>query len=43
MIRENINMSTKENLGDYELKQHKPWFDEGSSELLDQRKQSKLQ
>jgi hypothetical protein len=25
------------------LKKHKPWFDEGCSELLDQRKQAKLQ
>jgi hypothetical protein len=33
-IRENINMSAKE---------YKPWFDEGCSELLDQRKQTKLQ
>jgi hypothetical protein len=43
MIRENIKMSVKESLGYYELKQHKPWFDEGCSELLDQRKQAKLQ
>jgi hypothetical protein len=28
-IRENIKMSAKEGLGYYELKQHKPWFDEG--------------
>jgi hypothetical protein len=27
----------------YELKKHKPWFDEGCSKLLDQRKQAKLQ
>jgi hypothetical protein len=27
----------------YELKKHKPWYDEGCSELLDQRKQAKLQ
>jgi hypothetical protein len=33
----------KESLGYYELKQHKPWFDEGCSVLLDQRKQGKLQ
>jgi hypothetical protein len=32
-----------ESLDYYELKQHKPWFDEGCSELLDQRKQAKLQ
>jgi hypothetical protein len=25
------------------LKKHKPWFNEGYSELLDQRKQAKLQ
>jgi hypothetical protein len=25
------------------VKKHKPWFDEGCSELLDQRKQAKLQ
>jgi hypothetical protein len=25
------------------LKKHKPWFDEGCSKLLDQRKQAKLQ
>jgi hypothetical protein len=36
-------MSVKETLGYYELKSHKPWFDEGCSELLDQRKQAKLQ
>jgi hypothetical protein len=29
-IRENIEISAIENLGYYELKQHKPWFDEGS-------------
>jgi hypothetical protein len=32
-----------ESLGYYELKQHKPWFDEGCSRLSDQRKQAKLQ
>jgi hypothetical protein len=36
-------MSSKESLGYYEWKNHKPWFDQGSSELLDQRKQAKLQ
>jgi hypothetical protein len=25
------------------LKKHKPWFDKGRSEVLDQRKQAKLQ
>jgi hypothetical protein len=42
-IIENIRVSAKESLGYYELKQHKPWFDEGCSELSDKRKQAKLQ
>jgi hypothetical protein len=42
-IRENIKISVKECLGHYELKKHKPWFDDGCSELLDQRKEVKLQ
>jgi hypothetical protein len=42
-IRENIQISAKESLGYYELKKHKTWFDEECSELLDQRKQAKLQ
>jgi hypothetical protein len=33
IIRENIKISAKESLGYYELKKHKPWFDEGSSKL----------
>jgi hypothetical protein len=41
--RENIKISVKECLGYYELKQHKPWFDEGCSKLLDHKKQAKLQ
>jgi hypothetical protein len=41
-IRENIKISAEERLGYFELKKHKPWFDEGCSELLDQRKQAKL-
>jgi hypothetical protein len=43
MIAENIKISAKESLGYYELKKHKPWFDVGCSELLDQRKQTELQ
>jgi hypothetical protein len=39
-IRENIKTSSKKNLGYFELKKHKPWFDERCS---DQRKQAKLQ
>ncbi|PNF32825.1 hypothetical protein B7P43_G04341 [Cryptotermes secundus] len=42
-IRENIKMSAKESLGYYKPKKHKPWFDEGCTKLLDQRKQAKLQ
>jgi hypothetical protein len=42
-IRENIKISAKESLGCFELKKHKPWFDEGCSKLLDQWKQAKLQ
>jgi hypothetical protein len=41
--RENIKISMKKCLDYYELKQHKPWFDEGRPKLLDQRKQAKLQ
>jgi hypothetical protein len=42
-IKENIKISAKESLGYFELKKHKPWFDEGFSKLLDQWKQAKLQ
>jgi hypothetical protein len=42
-IRENIKISAKESLGYFDLKKHMPWFDEGCSTLLDQRKQAKLQ
>jgi hypothetical protein len=37
-IRRDIETSAKESLGYYELKKHKPWLDEGWSELLDQKK-----
>jgi hypothetical protein len=43
MIRENINISAKDSLGYFELKKHKPWFDEGYSKLSDQIKQAKVQ
>jgi hypothetical protein len=43
MIRENVKISAEESLGYYELKKHKPWFDEGCSELSDHMKQAKLQ
>jgi hypothetical protein len=37
-IRENMKISAKESLGYFELKMHKPWFEDGCSKLLDQRK-----
>jgi hypothetical protein len=43
MSREAITISAKESLDYSEFKKHKPWFDEGCSELLDQGKQAKLQ
>jgi hypothetical protein len=42
-LRENINISAKESLGYYELKQHKSWFEKECSELLHQTKETKLQ
>jgi hypothetical protein len=36
-------MSAKESVGHLELRTYKPWFDEGCSKLLDQRKQAKLE
>jgi hypothetical protein len=41
-VRERITVSAKESLGYFELKKHKPWFEEGCSKLLDQRKEAKL-
>lgn len=41
-VRENIKISAVQRPGYYELKKHKPWFDEGGSELLDGKKQAKL-
>jgi hypothetical protein len=32
-ISENIKISAKKSLGYYELKKHKPWFDEGCSKF----------
>jgi hypothetical protein len=40
---ENIKMSARETQGYFDLKKHKPWFNERSSKLLHQRKQAKLQ
>jgi hypothetical protein len=42
-IRENIKTSARESLGYCESKHRKPWFDEGCSKLVEQRKQAKLQ
>jgi hypothetical protein len=42
-FRENIKISAKVSLGYYELKMLNPWFREGCSKLLDERKQAKLQ
>jgi len=42
-IKENIKTSAKQSLVLYELKQHKPRFDEEYLRFLDQRKQTKLQ
>ena len=42
-IQENIKTSAKESLGLYELKLHKPWFDENCLRILDKKKQVKMQ
>jgi hypothetical protein len=42
-LKDNIKIKKKNSLSYYELKKHKPWFDEGCLKLLDQRKQAKLQ
>jgi hypothetical protein len=42
-IRENIKASAKDSPGHYELQQHKQWFDDECSKLIDRRKQAKLQ
>jgi hypothetical protein len=42
-IRGNIKASAIHNLGCYELKQHKPWFNSECSKLLDQMKQAEQQ
>jgi hypothetical protein len=39
-IIENIKISAKESLGYYEMKKHKPRFDEGCSKLLHEGKKS---
>jgi len=42
-IKQRIKTSAKDSLGLYELKQHKPWFDEECLRFLDLRKQAKMQ
>jgi hypothetical protein len=42
-IKENIQISAKESLCYFEMKKHKPWFDEECSKVLHQRKEAKLQ
>jgi hypothetical protein len=42
-ITENIKTPAQQSLGLYQLKQHKPWFDEKCSVFLDQRKQAIMQ
>jgi hypothetical protein len=32
-IRENIKASEKDSIGYYEMKQHKPWFDDDCSKI----------
>jgi hypothetical protein len=42
IVRVNVNISVNNSVGYFEMGGHKPWFDEGCSELVDQRKQAKL-
>jgi hypothetical protein len=37
IIQENFKSPAKDSLGPYELKQHKPWFDEECLRFLDER------
>jgi hypothetical protein len=39
-IRDTIKIKTKDNLGYYDLKKHKTWFNKRCSELLDQTNQA---
>ena len=43
IIKENIKTLAKESPGLYEMKQHKPWFEEECLGFSDQRKQAKMQ
>jgi hypothetical protein len=42
-MKEDIKTSSKESLGLYELKQHKPWLDEEFLGFLDETKQAKME
>jgi hypothetical protein len=42
-LLEGLSKFKPKRIGYYELKKHKTWFDEGCSNLLDQRKHAKLQ
>jgi hypothetical protein len=42
-IKENFKTSAKNSLSPYELKQHKPWFNEDCLRFLEQTKQAKMQ
>jgi hypothetical protein len=42
-ITENIKIANKKHLQYYQLKKHKPWFEERCSKLLHHRKEAKLQ
>ena len=42
-IKENIETSAIESLGQHELKQHKPWFDKECVGCSDKRKQANMQ
>jgi hypothetical protein len=42
-IRQNIQISAKENFGLCESKSHKPWFEEEFLKLVYRRKRAKLQ
>jgi hypothetical protein len=41
-IKKSIQILAKQNIGHFELKHHKPWFDEEFSKLVDRRKHAKL-
>ena len=42
-IKESIKTSAKKSLGVQDLKKYKPWCDEKCLDLLDRRKQAKMQ